>query len=447
MFNNATDDDSVPTYPIPISRLGHRYYLYDIEHITHLRITHHILGTLVGSLPQSPQQNLFLGLPLELTPEEARLLVSKGVCCIVDDVLAHRNGLKNMSKEDRQSYTNLLRAQGREAAAQAVRRAGYKTESALSKLDEKKREQALRALGRVKDDPTESVSGGDLRPETEAVENDETESLFSSPAPRPITPSVPIPTPTPAQLQAHGITPTTSHPPFPTLSKTKPEALKPPPITEPALSPAPLRIPSPPSTKVFNAAELPYFGVNSPEVSNPTCLATTTKSFNAATLPHFLPSPPQTPPPPAPKNLVVNIIPAESTAPAPAPASTSISTSTSRPAVQKTYPLPTAPPSYPLFAHLHSHSYFMSPGLRFGCQYCVYPGDPLRFHSHFLAVGADWDEELDLLTLVGGGRLGTGVKKGFLLGGVESGVGAEAEQGEMKDGEGVRCFCVEWGGM
>jgi len=88
----------------------------------------------------------------------------------------------------------------------------------------------------------------------------------------------------------------------------------------------------------------------------------------------------------------------------------------------------------------------MSPGLRFGCQYCVYPGDPLRFHSHFLAVGAEWDEEMDLLTLVGGGRLGTGVKKGFLLGGVERRVD-ESEEGEMRDGEGVRCFCVEWGGM
>jgi len=47
----------------------------------------------------------------------------------------------------------------------------------------------------------------------------------------------------------------------------------------------------------------------------------------------------------------------------------------------------------------------MTPGLRFGCHYTVYPGDPLRFHSHFLATGADWDEEFDLLDIVGGGRL------------------------------------------
>ena len=124
------------------------------------------------------------------------------------------------------------------------------------------------------------------------------------------------------------------------------------------------------------------------------------------------------------------------------------------------------PSSYPIYRHLHSQSYFLSPGLRFGCQYLAYPGDPLRFHSHFLVVGRGWDEEVDLLTLVGGGRLGTGVKKGFLFGGkVERDGDAEAlvpdvaakphnddgkeTEYESRGGEGtdVRCFCIEWGGM
>lgn len=78
----------------------------------------------------------------------------------------------------------------------------------------------------------------------------------------------------------------------------------------------------------------------------------------------------------------------------------------------------------------------------------AYPGDPLRFHSHFLCRSYGWEEEIDLLDLVGGGRLGTGVKKGFMIGGVE-----RAEEGEgVEDGEGegegeVRTFCIEWGGM
>jgi tRNA-splicing endonuclease subunit Sen34 len=96
--------------------------------------------------------------------------------------------------------------------------------------------------------------------------------------------------------------------------------------------------------------------------------------------------------------------------------------------------------SYPLFAHLHERGYFQCPGLRFGCQYVAYPGDPLRFHSHFLVTSHEWDEEIDLLDIVGGGRLGTGVKKGYMIGG--------AMQKDDSEGDGeVRTFSIEWAAM
>jgi tRNA-splicing endonuclease subunit Sen34 len=53
-----------------------------------------------------------------------------------------------------------------------------------------------------------------------------------------------------------------------------------------------------------------------------------------------------------------------------------------------------------------------------------------------------WNEEFDLLDLVGGGRLGTGVKKGFLIGGEEP-----KEELSHRDDGNVRAFCIEWGGM
>jgi len=97
------------------------------------------------------------------------------------------------------------------------------------------------------------------------------------------------------------------------------------------------------------------------------------------------------------------------------------------------------PKSYPVFAHLHANGYFMGPGLRFGCQYVAYPGDPLRYHSHFLVTGQEWDEEIDLLDIVGGGRLGTGVKKGYMVGGAPC-------NGTNED-EHVRVFSFEWAAM
>ena len=103
--------------------------------------------------------------------------------------------------------------------------------------------------------------------------------------------------------------------------------------------------------------------------------------------------------------------------------------------------LPEVPASYPLYSHLHSLGYYVSPGLRFGCQYMVYPGDPLRFHSHFLGTGLEWDDEFDLINIVAGSRLGTGVKKGFLIGGQ-----SDSQTSPQAVGE-VRTFSVEWAGM
>ena len=81
------------------------------------------------------------------------------------------------------------------------------------------------------------------------------------------------------------------------------------------------------------------------------------------------------------------------------------------------------------------------PGLRFGCHYNVYPGDPLRYHSHFAATGMGWDQEFDLLDVVGGGRLGTGTKKAYMIGGED--VGART-LGETKP---VRAFSIEWAAL
>ncbi|KAK8080759.1 tRNA-splicing endonuclease subunit [Apiospora hydei] len=103
------------------------------------------------------------------------------------------------------------------------------------------------------------------------------------------------------------------------------------------------------------------------------------------------------------------------------------------------------PASYPLYAHLQDKGYFMMPGLRFGCDYNVYPGDPLRFHSHFQATGFQWNEDINLLDLVTGGRLGTNVKKSFLIGGrVES---EEQHKDNTDATRDVRAFSIEWAAM
>ncbi|KAL3427360.1 tRNA intron endonuclease [Phlyctema vagabunda] len=303
---------AVTSEPIAISYIAGRYLLFDINVVTHLRRNHNICGVLIGGIPQIPQQNLFLGLPLELLPEEARLLVDKKIAYVVDDTAWHKSTLNTLQGEDRKNYLESLRSQGLQAKRTANEAAKKRQEHGLAKQAARRAMNTTSSIPTIQD--TSAASDSHVQ-----EDQSEPETLFSNDRPISPTPSTLSLTETPL-----AITPTTTH---------------------------------------------PYLPLRRPEEQ-------------------------------------------------------------SRPAV---------PSSYPLFAHLHSRDYFITPGLRFGCDYTVYPGDPLRFHSHFLAVGHDWEEEIPMLDLVGGGRLGTGVKKGFLIGG--------ENPDAQPEGDGVRTFCIEWGGM
>lgn len=292
-----------PSLPIPISYISGNYYVFPVDTVSYLRREHNLCGVLIGTLPMIPQQNVFLGMPLELMPEEARLLVEKGVACIIDEKKAHNDGVKSLMEEDRKKYLRDLNSQGLHVRRLQMDRKEQQREETLK---QKKGKEAKNKNSVEKQQPA-----------GEASKEDNSVVDFFADAQQPDTAAASRQSSVETPL---GITPTTSYPPLPEPSSD-----------------------------------------------------------------HHL-------------------------------------------------PLPEVPSSYPLFAHLHSEGYFLSPGLRFGCQYLAYPGDPLRFHSHFLATSAGWDEEIDLMDIVSGGRLGTGVKKGFLLGGAEQGSDAKT-------------FSIEWAGM
>lgn len=281
--------------PVPISLVTQRYLLFDIAAVSYLRREYNLCGVFIGSIPQSPSQNVFLGLPLELMPEEAQLLISKGLAYIVDDARAHDEMLHQVDVERREKYLAILKQEGQTAAKT---RTWQKEQSYRKKMS--------RSLG------SKSISRESEAQDADDAPFDDGDSIFTAKmTPSDVSKST--------ASYSIGLTPATSTP----LLVTSPNSL----------------------------------------------------ALGAA-----------------------------------------------------------IPQTYPLFKHLHDRGYFLSPGLRFGCQYMAYPGDPLRYHSHFLVDGSKWDEEINLIDIVGGGRLGTGVKKGYLLGGTNP------------DGQ-VKTFSIEWAGM
>jgi len=66
-------------------------YVWDVEDLAYLRAKYHVCGVLTGTLPHVSQQNVFLGMPLVLMPEEVVLLVEKKLAILVDDTSSHHS--------------------------------------------------------------------------------------------------------------------------------------------------------------------------------------------------------------------------------------------------------------------------------------------------------------------------------------------------------------------
>ncbi|RYP80147.1 hypothetical protein DL770_006342 [Monosporascus sp. CRB-9-2] len=369
--------------PIRISKIAGRYLVFDIEDAMRLRRRHNMCGVFAGTIPQNPQQNVFMGLPMELLAEEALVLASRGVAYVVDDGAFHSARLASLTRSLRRSREGDGRVGGSDgsgdddidkdededsdaqdaAAARAylddIRRERRKVEDEAA---EQTRQARLRQAQHIKKakagkSPSSSKQSAQAVASERGAGLDSSDSLFDSPSADPTTSSS---NPTKSTIMAVRVEP----------------------------------------RQIWNI----------------------TPTTSGALL---------TPPP------------------EPSSSTSSLSSRTSQ-AVSRT--TANAPSSWPLYAHLHAKGYYMMPGLRFGCDYNVYPGDPLRFHSHFQATCYGWDEEIAMLDLVAGGRLGTNVKKGFLVGGVVSPEHKnEDEDGEdgVKSGHSpdVRAFCIEWAGM
>ncbi|KAJ7685032.1 hypothetical protein DFH06DRAFT_1074062 [Mycena polygramma] len=75
--------------PIHLRVANKKAYVWDVEDIATIRSKHRLCGVFTGTLPHLSQQNLFLGVPMVLLPEEAVFLVENKLAVLVDDPKAH----------------------------------------------------------------------------------------------------------------------------------------------------------------------------------------------------------------------------------------------------------------------------------------------------------------------------------------------------------------------
>lgn len=83
-------------FPLPV--VNDTAFVFDIDHVEQVRQLG-IVGILVGTLPKAPQQNVFLGLPLQLSAYEACYLVLQGHAQLVDGLKYHQEVASHYSIE------------------------------------------------------------------------------------------------------------------------------------------------------------------------------------------------------------------------------------------------------------------------------------------------------------------------------------------------------------
>ncbi|CAO3595118.1 unnamed protein product [Absidia cylindrospora] len=111
---------------------------------------------------------------------------------------------------------------------------------------------------------------------------------------------------------------------------------------------------------------------------------------------------------------------------------------------------------YTVYCYFHQQGYFLTSGEKFGGDYLAYPGDPMRYHSHYIIAAHERQQIFSPMDLVAMGRLATNTKKTFVLASPcigddddcidkDRGVG-NIENSGLADHH-TECFSITWAGF
>lgn len=336
-------------YPgkVPVSVIGAHAYVWRVHDASRLRVDHHICGLLIGTLPLIPQQNVFLGLPLQLIPEEVVYLLRVGAIVLIDDVAS----FDQPSRSDVDRYIAALNDDAARQAAEQDAASKKSRGAAIQKLLQQGGSDTAAATGEDSATLQKAIAKRKAREEKRAMEKERALALAAAAdgdaAPSALAASVPPPADT-VKAEERG------------------------------------------SIAVLGRDEWN-------QVALPSAYQYTTP---AAALEPPLPMDWYHPVQPGSEGARVHT-----------------TLSSAKRAGLWVYPRTmTERARCAVFESLHDLGYYMGVGLRFGGDFVVYPGDPLRYHSHFTAtVKTSPSAPMSAMELIANGRLGTAVKKAHLI--------------------------------
>jgi len=165
---------------IPLRVANQTAYVWDVDDIATIRADHHICGVLSGTLPHLSQQNMFLGVPLVLMPEEVVLLVEigtskqvihriiansflfrfPGAAAIVDDPIAHISPtptqLRKWSRDQQSSVRSQLAFIESKTAKEGLQHGRAMSTEAIRKRKEREERRRKAATAKAAKDAADA---------------------------------------------------------------------------------------------------------------------------------------------------------------------------------------------------------------------------------------------------------------------------------------------------
>ena len=333
---------------------NNKIFVWDKEAVMALRRKYRIVGSLVGSLPSKPRQNLVFSLPLILQPEETRLLLDKNIVRIVESTTAkpseetvlkfqeerkasiqeQTERLDEMKQQKLADFAEIIE-EGRERLGRKRKLLQQDYGSKVARVENKQREGSTKS----------SLEQASHCRDKGCVEKIDIDQMIAVKSSQDIHGSMESADSSTFNKQVKNID---------TLSKDAADG-----STQKHPKGIPARLSG---------------DSNQAIIQDSTLVCVNTKSDNLKT-----------------KDIIWKFPETES-----------------------------EEARYKVFSDLWERGYFITNGSKFGGDYLVYPGDPLRFHSHFIVKILPLGGRLSGLDLVSVGRLGSTVKKTTVLASVDS---------------------------